>query len=1330
MKTSLDNEVVNTISLEFSFSSISEGISSSNLNISNQFLYSNLNTKPCIGGILDNKLGWLGKNPCRICKKDFKSCPGHFGYIKLYLPVFNIGYIKTIQTILQIICKGCSKILIEPDEKRIKVANYLKQNKKCGEFNKIKFIASVLEISKKYTNCPYCDCKNGIIRKIGNFNFIHDTTFSSHFKNKKDIENKHINIENSITSKISILNPLKIFRILQKIQTEDLELLDMNQINTRPENLMLTYIPVPPLAIRPSILIGEKVSNEDDLTIKLAEIQQLNLQIKKNIFNGVEIENLMESWNMLQIESARYLNSEIFPKENDSKTSKGLYQRLKGKNGRFRGNLSGKRVDFSARTVISPDPSLHLNMVGIPLQIALKLTFPEKINKINFERLRRNVNRGSSSYPGANFIVDLFGKKITIQGENNLFKQPELREGFRIERHLKNNDIVLFNRQPSLHRVSIMAHRVQIVRGKTFRFNSCNCKPYNADFDGDEMNVHVPQTQKSRAEAIALMNQTLNIITPRNGELQVAPTQDLLSSSFMITSKDQFFSINNFSKFFNLLDQKEVKKFLPIPTIIKPLELWTGKQIFSSIIFNKHKKSFSFNSHKNAFSQIFTDTIQTIEKIYSLNEKQCSPFVCPYEGWVLFQKGQLLAGRIGKNTIGSGDKSSVYCMLSTSHSFKFTIECMLKNSIVGSKWISEYGFSIGIDDVSSKPSFFFEKKRLIHHGYNLCQSIHSIFKKQKNEHKIQKILSFIRDDLGKYCMKIKSLKNNSSLIMVASGSKGSIVNLAQMISCLGQQSVNGARISCGIFGRTLPSLKFNNSKIIPIYNGFIENSLNQGLTNGDFFFHAIAGREGLIDTAVKTAETGYLQRRLMKSLEDIVSFYDSSVRTSDGRLIQFKFGDDNVDPIRSSWLCDGTNIIPFITKKAILFDHNTINLFEVDSFSRASFFYDVESFPYFSALINLFYSCYLTNHFKYSISFFETELIFKKVSKISILCLNDPGSSVGAGAGQSLGEPGTQMTLQTFHSAGVSSMNITLGVPRINEVMNASKTINFPMIKINFITLGNKQQILKIKNNLQKTFLGEICRSIEIVIKSKQLKCKICLDLNLISKLEKTIDLITIKNLITTTLKMWDKENFILKKTKYTVDIFFCNIVLNKKFACLSIMKLINFCKNELINLPVAGLAEHNLIINQNDDSTSQFFIKNCNLIEIMNYPSIDRKSVYCNHIITMFEVFGIEAARNVIIIEIEATFQSHGITIDNRHLALLSDLMTFQGEILGITRHGLLKMKSNTLVLASFEKTIENLFFSATRRSRDEVLGVSESIILGKESPIGTGLVSLKNLN
>jgi DNA-directed RNA polymerase III subunit RPC1 len=545
-----------------------------------------------------------------------------------------------------------------------------------------------------------------------------------------------------INSKITVLTPLKIFRILQKIKIEDLEILDMNQINNRPENLMLTYIPVPPLTIRPSILIGEKTSNEDDLTIKLAEIQQLNLQMKKILLNSAEIEELMENWNMLQIESARYLNSDIFPKEKSSKLTKGLYQRLKGKNGRFRGNLSGKRVDFSARTVISPDPSLPLNMVGIPFKLALKLTFPEKLNKINFERLRRNVNRGSSRYPGANFIVDLFGKKNIIQGKTKLIEQLELKEGYRIERHLKNNDIVLFNRQPSLHRVSIMAHRVKIVQGKTFKFNSCNCKPYNADFDGDEMNIHVPQTQKSRAEAITLMSQVQNIITPRNGELQVAPTQDLLSSSFLITSKDQFFSINNFSKFFNLSNKNDFKKFLPIPSVIKPLELWTGKQIFSWMVFFCTKTNIISDFYKNIFISNFSTRLQIIEKVYSLNDKQCSPFLCPYEGWVIFQKGELLAGRIGKNTIGSGDKFSIYSSLATSQSFNFSIECMLKHSFISSKWLSEYGFSIGIDDVTSKKLFFFKKKRFILHGYNLCQSINLGFKKKKKRTQNSKYSKF------------------------------------------------------------------------------------------------------------------------------------------------------------------------------------------------------------------------------------------------------------------------------------------------------------------------------------------------------------------------------------------------------------------------------------------------------------------------------------------------------------------------------------------------------------------------------------------------------------
>jgi DNA-directed RNA polymerase III subunit RPC1 len=377
---------------------------------------------------------------------------------------------------------------------------------------------------------------------------------------------------------------------------------------------------------------------------------------------------------------------------------------------------------------------------------------------------------------------------------------------------------------------------------------------------------------------------------------------------------------------------------------------------------------------------------------------------------------------------------------------------MLKNSNVNSKWISEYGFSIGIDDVTSTNKLFYKKAKLICHGYNLCRSVELIPK--KNEHKIHKILSLIRDDLGKHCMSVDCLKGNSALIMVASGSKGSVLNLAQMIFCLGQQSVSGKRITNGMLGRTLPNFQPNFFKTIPEHNGFIENSLYQGLDNRNFFFHAVAGREGLVDTAVKTAETGYLQRRLLKSLEDIVSFYDSSVRTSDGRLIQFKFGDDNLDPVKASHLFDAINLTSGIMGRRMLFEYNFLKLFEIDSFSKAFYFYDIESFCYFGGFINLFYSSYMANYFKQAINFTQLELVFKKISKISALCINDPGSSVGAGAGQSIGEPGTQMTLQTFHFAGISNMNITLGVPRINEIMNACKNINSSIVNISFVTLG------------------------------------------------------------------------------------------------------------------------------------------------------------------------------------------------------------------------------------------------------------------------------------
>ena len=257
---------------------------------------------------------------------------------------------------------------------------------------------------------------------------------------------------------------------------------------------MLTSLVVPPACIRPSVTVGVSGSNEDDLTVKLGDIVFINNVIAQSIEKGATVSNVVENWDFLQQQVAMYFNADLpgFPKTLGlvSKPIRALIQRLKGKQGRFRGNLSGKRVDFSSRTVISPDPNLRIDEVGVPELVAKALTFPERVHALNLPRLRAAVLNGCDAHPGANTVEYGSGLKISLKYGNRVEIARRLRLGDTVERHLKDGDVVLFNRQPSLHRLSIMAHRVRVLKWRTFRFNEAVCTPYNADFDGDEMNVH------------------------------------------------------------------------------------------------------------------------------------------------------------------------------------------------------------------------------------------------------------------------------------------------------------------------------------------------------------------------------------------------------------------------------------------------------------------------------------------------------------------------------------------------------------------------------------------------------------------------------------------------------------------------------------------------------------------------------------------------------------------------------------------------------------------------------------------------------------------------
>ena len=346
------------------------------------------------------------------------------------------------------------------------------------------------------------------------------------------------------------INPLMAYNLLKNIPKKEIQLLKMPYKDMHPIDMIVYYVLVPPVCLRPSVVVTETTRNEDDLTAKLIEVMQLNHLIKKSISEGLGFSQLNQTWRQLQFILAQYINADtpgIPLNIAGNKAIRAFCQRLKGKQGRFRGNLSGKRVDFSGRTVISPDPNIPIGQVVVPEDMAKIFTYPSVVNAVNIEYMKKLILNGPKVHPGANYVRfknehdSNFSSMMFINERNKKMIANDIKYGDIVERHLCDDDTVLFNRQPSLHRLSIMSHRAKIMPWKTLRFNECCCGPYNADFDGDEMNIHLPQTEEAKAEANVLMNVVNNLLTPKSGEPLIAATQDFLTAIFLLTDKDQFY---------------------------------------------------------------------------------------------------------------------------------------------------------------------------------------------------------------------------------------------------------------------------------------------------------------------------------------------------------------------------------------------------------------------------------------------------------------------------------------------------------------------------------------------------------------------------------------------------------------------------------------------------------------------------------------------------------------------------------------------------------------------------------------------------------------------
>jgi len=1337
-------------------------------------IYDLPNRQPRMGGVLDRRMGVSDKvSTCETCGHRMADCVGHYGYIKLVLPVFHVGFFKHVISILQMICKSCSGVLLEEADRR----RFLRRFRRPGLENlqRTQAFKAVNTAARKMLYCPHCGATNGTVKKAGALKVVHEK-----FRQKKT-EEEMLEFRRTFNTAISMgngelaphlgkaqedLNPLRVLDLFRRVSDEDCELLGLQPQFGRPEEYIWQYICVPPVCIRPSVA-QDGATNEDDLTVKLTEIVFTNNIIKSGLTRGSKgttTAQLVEQWDFLQLSVAMYINSEMpgVPPMSGHKPIRGFCQRLKGKQGRFRGNLSGKRVDFSGRTVISPDPNLAIDEIAVPERVAKTLTYPERVFACNIEAMRAAVRNGTDTHPGANYHVngrDGFKRFLKFPGMREDIA-ANLRVGDVVERHVRDGDVVLFNRQPSLHKLSIMCHRVKVRPWRTFRLNECACNPYNADFDGDEMNMHVPQTEEARTEAMTLMGVKHNLVTPRNGEPIIAAIQDFITASYLLSRRDRFFTRAQFAQICSYFGDATLHIDVPPPAIQKPVRLWTGKQLFSCLIRPNKSSPVLVNLESRC---------RTMEKPRDGHAKEMSP----NDGYLVVQNSEVLCGVMDKATVGDGNKHSLFGVILRDYGPDATIGAMNRLAKTCARWLSNQGFSLGINDVTPGRHLRETKDHNVEVAYQQCQELIDLAKRGKLENlpgcnqeqtlesKISGVLSSVRSDVGEICMTELS-RHNAALMMAVCGSKGSKINVAQMVACVGQQIISGSRVPNGFQDRSLPH--FPKKSKDPPSKGFVRNSFFSGLEPTEFLFHAISGREGLVDTAVKTAETGYMQRRLMKALEDLSTHYDFSVRNSVGGVVQFLYGDDGLDPAELEGnalpveyhrtfrhaASKMAHVVqrPLLPYEIIELVHRELDAPRFQRVCTAKYIEQVRAFCHDElaahvARMREAYGMYpalerdgdwdADTDLSLGADAAQQSIVANKARITeAILCeflqqcwekymraKIEPGSAVGAVGAQSIGEPGTQMTLKTFHFAGVASMNVTLGVPRIKEIINAAKVINTPIIAATLVS-KSEQAARIVKGRIEKTYLGDVASVIEEAWSGSHTYLGVHIDMDAIQKLQLEVTLDDIKRAIVAAprLKIRD-ERITLLPHKDRLRIY---IYPDEKER--DVYFTLKQLKRQLPKVVIKGIPLATRAVISDEKGERKLLVEGYGLKEVMTTEGVIGTQTQTNHIMEMQQVLGIEAARNSIYHEIDYTMASHGMSIDPRHVMLLADVMTYKGEVLGITRFGVAKMKDSVLMLASFEKTTDHLFDAALYGKSDSIAGVSESIIMGNPAQtVGTGM-------
>jgi DNA-directed RNA polymerase II subunit RPB1 len=1318
-------------------------------------------SQPIPNGVFDARFGVIENGKvCPTCKQTNQFCPGHFGHIRLARPVYLYQFFDMIEKLANVICLNCSKPLANPDD-----MSYLKSSG-LGRFKEVRDLRPNPRPKEPF-ECRHC--QTPIFKKVSKV-LGKAATLEGHIYN---------NDPDTVVDPVTLQAEM-ILRAFQRMTDEDCRSIGLNPEFARPEWMICTVLAVPPLAVRPSVVMDDNQRMEDDLTHQLISIIRSNDSLRDKIDKNESAIMLDKYTASLQYNVATYVDNDIKGLEPSAQRSgrplRTLKSRFGAKTGRVRGNLMGKRVDFSARSVITPDANIELDELGVPEEIAINLTFPEIVSPYNRERLMGYIKNGPDKHPGAKSVyLKADDRTLSLRYVNP--DTIDIREGDIVHRHLIHGDIVLFNRQPSLHKASMMAHRVVVLPYSTFRLNVSATRPYNADFDGDEMNMHVPQSIASATELRYIASVLRNIVSPRTNSPIIQLFQDTMTGAYRIS-------------------QPNVE--VPEPIAMN--------------ILARIRLPFTRKNRKWTGSELISAAFPTMN----------------YKGRITLKNGELNAGDIIQKGAFSGLLHVVYTDFGPERCGQLINDIQ---SIV-TQYNLYTGFSVGTSDlIANQITLDFVADQLktgrdrvatilsdMHAGQFV--NISGLSDGEDLEDKISSALKDVAANINTEVIKSMS-KDNRIVQMVDSGSKGGEHNITQMVALLGQQLIEGRRVQYTLQDRTLPHFSRYDDGVES--RGFVQHSFVDGLMPAEFFYHAQAGREGLIDTAVKTSDTGYIQRRLMKSMEDQHVEHDGTVRNVTGSVIQFVYGEDGMDTVAvESQECK----LALMTLENIYRDYaltpDDVNPFLKDSvsetpdmveeliadrelFVRSVFRYrknDTVLAPvHLKRLVTKYENPYSTKtdltptyvisglnrimkefpHSRVFHALLRYYLAPKKsivIHRLSVALFDEllrdirfrsiksqahSGEMVGALAAQSIGEPTTQLTLNTFHSAGTVKANATSGVPRIEELLSASANPKKPgntVYLLPSISMDQDATISKMKE-IQRTTLRDITKSVRIYYDPPSTGTAVEEDAEILAlyreftitneascaspwimRLELNDAEQAARNIIDLTEVVAKIRNSGLKILECMhSDASAKKIILRMTFDTNTIKNptQLRFLEEKVLDTVLTGVdgvggvhlrkVKNELIYDEKVAGYTQkeqyvLDVDGTNLYQLMVFPGGDGTRTFSNDIHEINDVFGIESARLAIFEEFSEVFVSE--KVNYHHLSVLVDSMTFSGRIVAVNRFGMNKNETGVLARSSFEETSKNMFNAAMGGEYDTMRGVSANIMFGQKPPCGTGFVDI----